>query len=92
MNLDRECRMTVYTGTTEFTLTCRPTQRLGRRFLTVLSEAAPIGAVVRIDCGDSLVFGEVWACWSNSGVVHAVLELSDVVTGHTDVAIQSGLA
>jgi hypothetical protein len=92
MTLERECQMTVYTGASEFSLTCRPTQRLGRRFLAVLSDAAPIGGVVRIDCGDSLVLGEVWACWSNGGVVHAVLELRDVVVGHTEIAARSGLA
>jgi hypothetical protein len=92
MTLDRECQMTVYTGSTEFSVTCRPTQRLGRRFLTVLSGVAPIGAVVRIDCGESLVFGEVWACWSNGDVVNAVLQLRDVVTGHTEIAARSGLA
>jgi hypothetical protein len=92
MNLDRECRMIVYSGASEFTLMCRPTQRLGRRLLAVLSDAAPIGAMVRIDCGESLVFGEVWACWSNGGSVHAVLQLSEVLTGHAELAVRSGLA
>jgi hypothetical protein len=92
MTLDSECRMTVYTGSSEFHLLCRPTQRLGRRFLTELSDAAPIGAVVRIDCGESLVFGEVWACWSNGGIVHAVLQLNEVLISHSEIAYRSGLA
>lgn len=92
MTLESEYRMTVYTGASESTLTCMPTQRLGRRLLAVLSDTAPIGAVVRIDCGESLVFGEVWACWSNDGVVHAVLQLSELLTGHTELAVRSGLA
>jgi hypothetical protein len=92
MNLDSECRMTVYTAASEFHLTCRPTQQLGRRFLAVLSDAAPIGAVVKMDCGESLVFGEVWACWANSGTVHAVLELREILSGHTEIVTRSGLA
>jgi hypothetical protein len=83
--------MTVYTGTSEFNLVCQPKQRLGRRVLSVLSGDVPVGAVVRIDCGESLVFGEVWACWSNSGVTHAVLELSEVLTGHMEIVSRSGL-
>jgi hypothetical protein len=65
---------------------------LGRRFLAILSEAAPIGAVVRLECGESLVFGEIWACWSNGAVVHAVLQLSEVLTGYKELAFRSGLA
>ena len=92
MNLDSDCRMTVYTGASEFDLTCRPTQRLGRRFLAVLSDSVPVGAVVKIDCGDALVFGEVWACWSNKGAVQAVLELTEMLSGHHELATRSGLA
>jgi hypothetical protein len=92
MKLDSECRMTVYTGTSEFHLTCRPTQRLGRRILAVLSASAPVGAVVKMDCGDALVFGEVWACWLNSGGFHAVLELTEMLSGHAEIATRSGLA
>jgi hypothetical protein len=84
--------MTVYTGASQFSLMCQPKQRLGRRFLTVLSDAAPVGAVVRIDWGEALVFGEVWACWSTGGVVHAVLELSEMLTGHQEIVARSGLA
>jgi hypothetical protein len=92
MKLDSECRMTVYTGTAELHLTCRPMQRLGRRFLAILSASAPIGAVVKLDCGDALVFGEIWACWSNSGAFHAVLQLSEMLSKHDEIAARSGLA
>jgi hypothetical protein len=91
VTLEKDCRMTVYTGASEFNLVCWPKQRFGRRFLMVLSDAAPIGALVRIDSGDSLVFGEVWACWLQAGVVHAVLELSEVLTGHGELVANSGL-
>jgi hypothetical protein len=90
--LEAQYRLTVFAGGQESSLVCQPQLRAGRRLIALLSGAAPQGALVKIHCGDSLLFGEVCACWQDAGTIHAVIELNEVLAGLSELADRYGWA
>lgn len=88
MELKGICAATVYLDGLQLSLSLQPRERFGRRVIGLLSDAVPAGAVMKIDCADSLVFAEVQACWREQGGIHVVVHLLEMLAGSRELACQ----
>ena len=86
VTLEREVRVTILSEDAEPVLSCRVRLLQGRRLIGELSAPAPPQACIRIDCEDAIILGEVVACWHESGVAVAVIDLQQALTGLGELA------
>jgi hypothetical protein len=73
--------ITVFTENRKFVLFWRTRFARGRRLIGELSAPVPPNACVKIDCKDSLVLGEVLACWREGSTVFAAIEVHQILNG-----------
>ena len=86
VTLDSEVEVTNLSEDSESVLFCRVRLLQGRRLIGELSAPAPPHACIRIDCEDAIILGEVVACWHESGVAVAAIDLQQALTGLGELA------